>query len=372
MSIKRPLVPPLSTSGARILNRDGTPTRLSGVNWGGGQQDECVPYGLDVLHRDEIAARIAGWGMNSVRLPFAVGGFVAPDGTPRTQPAPAGRLAANPDLAGAPPSEVFYAVAEACTRAGLYAIPNQHLLWPGWCCSGADANGLHWNDRWPAAAFQAAWKAIATRLAGNPLVGYDLHNEPRKAAIGGVVRNATWGDGNPQTDMRLLYHDTAAALRRIDPDALFFCEGLSYAADLRGWAAHPVGIGGAVASLHDYAWFHDPLPGQAGYEQAMDDRGGYLAVQGRVPLWIGEFGASTDVPEAAMRSGWLPRFIAWAARRGVSWCWWELSATAVLGTEPATNTVKVRAGQREAFSLMAGHDWRGTQTRLLDMLAPIM
>jgi hypothetical protein len=78
------------------------------------------------------------------------------------------------------------------------------------------------------------------------------------------------------------------------------------------------------------------------------------------------------VPLAVMQSGWLPMFIRYAAERSLHWCWWELSATAMLGTEPATNTVKTRPGQREAFSLLAGQDWNGTQTELLKMLAPVM
>ena len=46
------------------------------MNWGGAHQDGLVPAGLDKLHRGEITQRIAGWGLNHVRLPFALGTFV--------------------------------------------------------------------------------------------------------------------------------------------------------------------------------------------------------------------------------------------------------------------------------------------------------
>jgi len=363
---------PLRTSGAKILGADGAPVRLAGVNWGGGQQDEGVPYGLDKLPRSEIFRRIAAMGLNHVRLPFSVGAFLTSKGSPVTAPAPLARLAANPDLQGLSSWEIFQVLVTDATAAGLYVILNQHLLWPGWCCADEDNNGFWYNDNWGALTFLACWKMIADRFAANPMVGYDLHNEPRKATIGGAVRTPTWGDGNGLTDFRLAYQVTIDKIRSADPDALCFCEGLSYASDLTGWRNHPVGRQNTVASLHDYSWFHNPLPTQAAYDTAMDARGGYLTISDTCPLWIGEFGSNTDAPLASMRSGWLPLFLSWASRRPVHWCWWELSATAVKGTQPVTNKVKMQAGQREAFSLMAGQDWLGTQSDLLAMLAPIM
>jgi endoglucanase len=370
---------PLRTSAAKILAATGTPVRLCGVNWGGGQQDEAVPYGLDRLDRGQLADRIAGMGLNHVRLPFAVGGIMNPDATLKAAKAPDVRLAANPDLIGLTPWGVLKQVVDSLTVARVaagkdpvYVILNQHLLYPGWCCSGADNNGLHHNDNWPASTFTACWKLIAQWFAGNPYVGYDLHNEPRPAVIGGRTVTPTWGDGNPATDMRLMYHDTMTAIRQADPDALCYCEGLSYAGDLSGWKTHPVGIPGAVASVHDYSWFHPAGQSQAAYEASMDAKAGYLVTEGIAPLWAGEFGWNTDAPAAAQHAGWAPQFLAWAAKRGVHTCWWELGATAVRGTEPATNKVKVQAGQREAFSLMAGQDWGGTQTGVLAALRALM
>jgi hypothetical protein len=370
---------PLRTSGAKILGADGAPVRLAGVNWGGGQQDEGVPYGLDKLPASEIGDRIAAMGLNHVRIPFSVGSFLTSKGSPVTAHAPAARTAANPAMTGLSPWQILQILVNELTvnrvsqgKDPIYCILNQHLLFPGWCCADEDNNGFWYNDNWGALTFLACWKMIASRFAGNPYVGYDLHNEPRKATIGGAVRTPTWGDGNGLTDFRLAYQVTIDKIRSSDPDALCFCEGLSYAGDLTGWKNAPVGRQNTVASLHDYSWFHPAGQSQAAYEAQMDAKAGYLVTQDIVPLWAGEFGSNTDVPLASMRSGWLPRFIAWAAKRDLHWCWWELSATAVKGTQPATNKVKVQAGQREAFSLLAGQDWRGTQADLLAMLAPVM
>jgi hypothetical protein len=123
---------PLSVSGSSILGADGNPVRLAGVNWGGAQQDELLPYGLDKLPRSQIIDWILGWGFNHVRFPYADGTFVNNNGTLKTGLAKASRLAANPDLQGLTPWGVYQQLVDDMTAAGLYVIPNQHLLYQGW------------------------------------------------------------------------------------------------------------------------------------------------------------------------------------------------------------------------------------------------
>lgn len=365
---------PLTTSGALILDSAGKAVRLAGVNWAGASQDGLVPAGLDKLHRDTIAGRIAGWGFNHVRLPFAVGTFMTNSGALRAGPADTARLAANPDLAGLSPWQVYQACVTSLTAHGLAVIPNQHLLHEGWCCSEADCNGLWWNSNWPATTFQACWQLVAEEFASVPLViGYDLHNEPRKTTAGGVTYTPSWGDGNPQTDLRQMYASTITALRTAEPGKLFFCEGLNYAADLSQAGAHPVGTGpGTCYSLHDYPWFNHPSgQSQADYFAQMDAAGGYLAVQNKAPLWIGEFG--TDLGKRAnMSGGWTGNILAYLAARDLHWCWWQLSAQSVLATEPCTNAAKAADGDRESYGLMQGQDWLGGQSEMITILTPLM
>ena len=362
------LNPPLSVRGASITDAAGNPVKLCGVNWPGAHQDGLVPAGLDKLHRDAIAARIKSWGLNHVRLTFAVGTIMNKDGSMRTGLADNARLAANPDLRGLTPWDVYQAVADSLTAAGLAVIPNCHLMYPGWCCSEADGQGLWWNGNWPASVFASAWQVVAQRFAGNELIiGYDLKNEPRKATTGGVTYVPTWGDGNPKTDFQLMYSQVGAKVQAADPDALVFCEGLSYASDLTAAGQHLVTLphpGKVVYSVHDYSWFHPDGQSQADYVTQMDQRAGYLVTGGKAPLWVGEFGADNG-SRAAFESGWLANFRAWATARGVSWCWWNLSAQKVKGTEPVTNVLKASDGDRESFGLMAGHDWAGTSSETI-------
>lgn len=362
---------PLSTSGASIVGADSVSYRLAGVNWEGAHQDNRVAGGLDKLHRAEITDRIVGWGMNHVRFPFSTGMINNSNGTPYTAPIPLSRVAANPDLAGMTPWEAYQQIVTDMTAAGLYVVPNKHLNYPGWCCSNDDRNGFWYNDNWSSSVFLNTWSQVASAFADNPMVGYDIHNEPRSANISGVTRPPSWGDGNGLTDFRQMYQTTTARIRAVDPDCLVFCEGLSYAGDLTGWAAHPVTGPRVVASMHDYAWFHPDGQTQAAYFADMDGNGGYLPQTGTVPLWVGEFGQNMD-KRAPMTSGWMANFFAYANARTLSWCWWSLSAQTVKGTEPATNVVKVLDGSREGFGLMCGQDWKGSNSEMIGLLQTIM
>src|SRR6266851_4529654 len=226
---------PLRVSGRFIVDAAGKRVKLCGANWAGAHQDPMVPGGLDYRPRGEIAAQLAGWGFNSVRLTFALSTVTA------AAPVPPALVSANPDLRGRTPWQVYQACVQALTGAGLMVIPNCHLLFRGWCCSESDGNGLWWNSNWPPSAFTNGWLTVAAAFASTPLViGYDLKNEPRKATIGGTVYTPSWGDGNAQTDFRQLYSSTASRIEAVDPGALFFCEGLSYAGDLTAAGAHPV------------------------------------------------------------------------------------------------------------------------------------
>ena len=105
-------------------------------------------------------------------------------------------------------------------------------------CAGAHQDAMWWNGNWPAAKFTDTWLTVAAAFAANPLViGYDIKNEPGQATIGGTVYHPSWGDGNRDTDFCRMYGQVADAIQVVDPRALVFCEGLSYAADLTGCAA---------------------------------------------------------------------------------------------------------------------------------------
>ncbi len=373
------VVPPLSTSGRFIVDAHGRRVRLAGVNWYGAHEDLGLVPGLDRTHRSKLAKTIVLHGFNSVRLPFSLWM------TEQTEPVPDRYLAANPDLSGAAPMQVYDACVEALTGAGLIVIPNCHMLDAGWCCSQDDGNGLWFNDRWPARKFIAAWRNMAARYQENPLVaGMDIMNEPRRARVGWRVRVPTWGTGD-ETDVAAMYTTVGNLIHEINPDPLIICEGLSYAADLTGVARHPIRLerpGKVVYGMHDYSWFHPKGQSRAAYFDQMDKAGGYILanqVDGLAPLWIGEVGNDTRslanfglAPSPgggqADSAVWWNNFEAWVTAHDVDWCWWALNPTQPKGTIPVTNQHRSNWGDPEGYGLLAP-DWQGVANpRVTDIL----
>src|ERR1700744_5937625 len=349
---------PLSTAGRFIVGADGRRVKLTGANWFGAHEDHGVTAGLDRVHRDALARTVAGLGFNSVRLLFSVWM------TAQTGAVPDRYLSANPDLYGSTPLEVFDACVAALTGAGLVVILNCTQLFGGWCCSDEDRNGLWYNDNWPAGKFTAAWGTIVTRYAANPLVAaVDLYNEPRRTTVGGRALAPTWGSGDPAPDVAALYTATGNLLHSIDPDLLVICEGLNYASDLTGVAAHPVRLdqpGKVVYSLHDYPWFHGDRQSSRQFARELDKNAGFILAQDIAPLWLGEFSTSFAAGGSGFESGagahWWANMRTWLASNDVDWCWWGLNGSHVQGTIPVTNQRKFSWGDRAPDGLLSP-DW---------------
>ena len=358
------LVTPLSTSGRYIIDAHGRRVRLAGVNWYGAHEDDGVVSGLERTGRVQLARTIARLGFNSVRLPFSLWM------TEQATPVPDEYLAANPDLSGSTPMQVYDACVEALTGAGLVVILNCHTLDPGWCCSDDDEQGLWFNDRWPAGRFFAAWQQLAARYRSNPLVaGMDIMNEPRRSRVGRRILTPAWGSGRT-TDLAAMYTMAGNLIHEVSPDVLIICEGPGYAADLTGVARHPVRLerpGKVVYSLHDYSWFHPREQPRAAYLEQMHRAGGYLLSERIAPLWIGEFGIGTG-SLAGFSGVWWNNFEAWLTENDVDWCWWALNGTQPRGTVPVVGRHRSRWGDGEGFGLLAP-DWRGVANpQVMDIL----
>jgi len=359
-----PVQPPLSASGRYILDAHGRRVRLAGVNWYGAHEDDGVVSGLERTGRVQLARTIARLGFNSVRLPFSLWM------TEQATPVPDEYLAANPDLSGATPMQVYDACVEALTGAGLVVILNCHTLDPGWCCADDDEQGLWFNDRWPAGRFFAAWQQLAARYRSNPLVaGMDIMNEPRRSTVGRRILTPAWGSGRT-TDLAAMYTMAGNLIHEVSPDVLIICEGPGYAADLTGVARHPVRLerpGKVVYSLHDYSWFHPREQPRAAYLEQMHRAGGYLLSERIAPLWIGEFGIGTG-SLAGFSGVWWNNFEAWLTENDVDWCWWALNGTQPRGTVPVVGRHRSRWGDGEGFGLLAP-DWRGVANpQVMDIL----
>jgi hypothetical protein len=371
---------PLSVNGRYIVDAKGNRVRLAGVNWFGAHEDFGVVTGLHRVHRQALAEYVAKLGFNSVRLPFSLSMLS------QTTAVPGYCLAANTDLSGKTPLEIYDACVEALTGAGLIVIPNCHLLDRGWCCAADDQNGLWFNAAWTAAQFTAGWQTITTRYKSNPLVAaMDIKNEPRPATVSGTTLTPSWGNGS-DTDFQAMYTATGNAIHAIDPDVLIICEGLSYAGDLTGVAAHPVVLtkpGKVVYEMHDYPWYHAANQARTAFLAQMEKAGGYLLTTQVAPVWLGEFGIDeggmanfalgpTSQAGNAATGVWWTNIYAWLTQTDADWCWWGLNAQHPQGTTPYTNKLQFNWGDRAGESVLAA-DWAGVANpAVLELLQEIM
>jgi endoglucanase len=308
-----PVVLGLHTAGRYIVDGDGQRVRLRGINWNGAHEEKFVPLGLDFHAPDEIAARIAELGFNSVRLTYS-------DEMVATDPIPAPETVAGaPALTGRSAMEVFDATVAALTAQGLYVILNNHMSDAAWCCSLEDGNALWYNERWSEAQWIDNWVSLAKRYAGNPLVvGADLRNEPRLPTLWSAA-------AIPEVDWSSAAERCAEAVLAERPDWLIVVEGVHFAADLSGVADRPIQLSvpnRLVYSAHDYSWF---LPAkeadQAGYAALIDERWGYLLDPPyEVPVWISEFGTCNS----CLDEPWWSWFGAYVTAQDLDWCLWLL------------------------------------------------
>ncbi|KAB5536673.1 cellulase [Coniochaeta sp. 2T2.1] len=263
---------PLRTKGRDIVDQNGKRFKLSSVNWYGASDELFIPGGLDVKHRSTIAATIKKLGFNSVRLPYSDEMVIR---NPTVQPE---LLAANPDLIGKPALDIFDAVVQALTDAGIAVIINNHITTATWCC-GADPCDAGWsNDHLgPICKLKQTeeewiqhWEKVMLPLKKNPL----------------------WATAAEKAGSRLL---------EMNPDWLIVVGGTESGNDLSGVAQRPILLGvenRVVYSAHVYAWSGwGSLEGRyskrtyPSFVKAMRANWAYLVEGDVAPVWVGEFGA---------------------------------------------------------------------------------
>lgn len=285
---------PLRTRGRNIVDQRGRRFKLLSVNWYGASDELFVPGGLDIRHRDEIAATIREMGFNSVRLPYADELVTA---NPTIMPH---LLSANPDLVGLRAMDILEACVTALTDAGIAVIINNHITHATWCC-GADPCDAGWaNDhlgplcrvRQTEEDWIRHWEDVMLRFVDNPLViGADLRNEVR--GVWGTMPWDKWATAAERAGNRLL---------RLSPDWLIIVGGTESGNDLRFAGRRPVVLDlpdRVVYSAHVYAWSgwgslegRFSKRGYASFVKTMRENWGYLVEGNQAPVWVGEFGAS--------------------------------------------------------------------------------
>ncbi|MBV9291697.1 MAG: cellulase family glycosylhydrolase, partial [Frankiales bacterium] len=165
------LVPPLTTSGTTVLDGLGRAVHLHGVQLGGMADRQWTP---GTVSTEEIGV-VHSWGANFVRLPLLENAVVPGDCL-----YDAGYLA-----------EVDRIVHDV-TSLGMLVSVDLHL-------SAVTPCGSYGKQDLPDSKGVRFWQIVAARYRSNPLVAFDLFNEPHN------VTDVLWRDGGVVTSGGMRY-----------------------------------------------------------------------------------------------------------------------------------------------------------------------
>jgi hypothetical protein len=280
-----------TTAGTRILDRAGQPVTFRGVNK---NSLELTSTGYRMTDAEMQA--IADYGATMVRLQLSEVFWLA--GSCRYDEAYAGRVAT---------------AVRQLTGRGVAVLLDLHTNGgPASCVRGTPQQQNMADD-----GSVTFWKQVAERFQGNPLVAFDLYNEPRN--IGGQVwRNGGDAGGWTAVGMQQLYD----AVRSTGATNLVFVSGTGEAADLTVAGLGPVNGYGIVYAAHYYGGGDtcSAVTAPADLDQL------WGAAARTAPVVITEFGSKCD-SAAYMASviayaeahhlGWLA--FAWSADGPAAW-----------------------------------------------------
>ncbi|KAF2243898.1 glycoside hydrolase family 5 protein [Trematosphaeria pertusa] len=228
---------PFSTEGRDIVDSNGNVFQYKATNWPG-HQEIMIPEGLQHASVADIVSWIPKFGLNSVRLTFAIemvddiysnspnqtleksviNALGQENGTIVLQQI----LDNNPEFTKETTRlEVFDAVAKELANQGVIVHLDNHVSKAFWCCGENDGNGWFGEKYFDVENWIRGWSFIAKHAKENwpTFASAGLRNELRNAASAEPVDWYTW-----------YVHMTAAAdaVHEAAPDALLFFSGLSY------------------------------------------------------------------------------------------------------------------------------------------------
>ena len=338
------------TSGNQILDSAGTPVRIAGINWYGFETQDAIAHGLWAQDYHAVVDDIRNLGYNTIRIPFS-NQMVEKPVVPTNFSTFGSTGPINTDLTGLTSLQILDKIVAYAGQDGLKIILDDHRSDAG---NSAEENGLWYTSAFSSQAWVNDWSTVAKRYAGNStVIGFDLRNEPHTPAGLTYAQGATWGTGDPNTDVRLAYQNAGNVVLAADPNALVFVEGIGetpnpaggfdstwWGGDLALAGQFPVTLsspGHVVYSAHDYGptlfqqtWFNSSTTA-ASLAAVWDKFWGYLYKQNTAPLWVGEFGTGNNAADvqsttAGSQGQWFSSLVSYiGANRWMGWTYWALN-----------------------------------------------
>jgi endoglucanase len=305
-------------------------------------------------------------GFNAIRLPYS-------NELVETNPVVTETIKANPALRGKHALDVLDDIVRYAQKIGVKIILDDHR------CHASRPHTVNFLDeplwytqQYPESSWIADWKFLARRYRANDaVIGFDLRNEPHTDGPGPwsistyLHQGATWGPYNgiddPATDWRLAAERGGDAALSVNPHLLMFVEGTQLYPDpaqpdgvdsywwgsiLAGVRTYPVQLNvpnQLVYSPHDWGpwkwnmpWFRNMT--YASLQQVWNRNWSYIvddpSAPHPAPLWIGEFGTTTNNPRAMYQTGssnqaaWFTYFVQYLHDHSeLSWSFFALNGT---------------------------------------------
>jgi hypothetical protein len=352
----KPAPPAVHVANGHLVDGDGHPLRLLGVNVSGGE-DLCrydfdtpaVFHGPtqahDVVPNLAAAQDIASWRTNVVRVTLNedcwLGNAQSKDGGQD------GGI--NPAKAGAPYQAAVATYVRTLHAAGLAVILDIHENAPNVTIKG--------KPRPPADSFQrmadedytpSFWRSVATRFRDDPDVIFDLFNEPHSLdATPSGSPELTWscwehgcsfpdyetGNGTVKTDRPWRtagMDELVAAVRSTGSTQPIMLGGLDWASDLSGWLPatqylRTHGETQLVASFHTYNFAGCNT--QSCWDQTLRP-----ILAAGIPIITGELGEGTPPGQKNQvpcgDDNYITPYMNWADAAGVSYLGWSWNVAA--------------------------------------------
>jgi endoglucanase len=319
------VVVPLRTSGSRIVDANGQPVILKGVNWFGFETGNQLPHGLWQRDYVDMLRQIRSLGYDTIRLPFSLQAIKS---TQAVSPTTGNGM--NAALAGKTPLQAMDVIIAEAQKQGLLILLDNH----------STTNDTHTDPYWYGQGYTEAdwidaWRGLAARYKNAPnVIGADLNNEPHG--------DSNWGEGGANDWQRAATAAGDAVLAEA-PNWLIVVEGIEKAVpggtltqnwwggNLEGARTKPVKLwldNRVVYSPHEYGpgVYAQPWFGRSDTAQVLAQRWsagwGYLVDQGIAPVLIGEFGAK-NFDTTSEEGRWINQLVDYAGTKRMSWTYWS-------------------------------------------------
>lgn len=319
-----PVLPPsdddwLDVEGSQIVDKDGEPVYLTGINWFGYETTGANGfYGLDKCSLTESLDMLAELGFNLIRIPVSADLILEWEEGKDEEPSFLS-TEENPQLDGYTNLQVLDYTIDYLKTIGIKVMFDMHSV-----TRGSYEENLWYNDEISFEELIEAWRWLVERYEGDDtVIAADLKNEPH--GVPAEEDFAKWDNSEDSNNWKQAAEEIAEEILAVNPELLIVVEGVeSYPMDgydysncdkftthfnwwggnLRGVKDHPLDISQpekVVYSAHEYGpdihlqpWFDKDFDEDTLYEDCWYPNWYYIEEEDIAPVLIGEWGGKLE------------------------------------------------------------------------------